>query len=149
MKKVLIFCLVLLGTLLTSCTGEKEFDYELISDDIPAAKYVGNSFAIIEDLNTFEIFFPDYKDEEELRYINEDTFSDYTFIYFEHFSARGVSMNSTRLDEVYFESNTLVFTISEGEPILDWMYCDSMYYLIQIENKSKIEKCEKNIIIRD
>lgn len=135
MKKVLIFCLVLLGTLLTSCAANKNIDFTVISRDMSTTNYVKDTFVIIEDFDTFKSSFPEDQ-VEEFTDINDDTFSKHVLVYFEYISHRSFKPWKFILNNVYKENQTLFFEITTPLTGTTDFVTQTLTYLVKVSREA-------------
>ena len=134
MKKVFIFCLAFLGIFFTGCTGEKDVDFTLISEDYQAADISPATYILIEDYSNFKKMFPDFESISEFESINQETFENHALMYFVYNAPMGVyGRSNIILSKATINDETLIFEVLVPQDKTTAVIIQTMYYLVEID----------------
>ncbi len=141
MRKIFIWmCIGVLTCILSGCSNKKSVDFDLISQDIPMMNYQNGSFEIINDMESFVNYFPNYLEEKDLNQINAEVFINHSLIYFEFTSNYGVLRDDLNLKSIKKESNRIFFEVFQSGVVADVMRFETLYYLVSLKKKDISEQ---------
>lgn len=141
MRKIYIWlCIGVLTCILSGCSNKKSIDFDLISQDIPMMNYQNGSFEIINDVESFVTYFPNYLEEKDLNQIDSQVFINHSLVYFEFTSSYGVLRDDLNLKSIKKESNRLFFEVFQSGVVADVMRFETLYYLVSLKKKIFLNK---------